>query len=306
MGPHKYTYPYKYRQLGPDIYNFNLRPDDVWIVTFPRSGTTWTQEILYLLNTDLDFKTASNTHLSLRFPQLELSAFFSDPLIEKMRKQIKGQQQMEAHLDQILTNATHTLNETKNKRFIKTHIPFSLLPPALLDTCKVVYVCRHPKDVAVSYFHFCCTFVTFQYQGDFATFWNQFENNTCRFGPYWEHLREAWEQRNHPNMLFLFYEDTIKDTKSTIRKISAHFGKQMTDEQVQQIADHVHIDCFKMNTNVNYAEMPFAKVNKGDIIRKGKSEGWHDYFTPELNARADKWIAENIARLPGFAFPKHQ
>ncbi|KAF4526716.1 hypothetical protein B566_EDAN015686 [Ephemera danica] len=226
VGPHKYTYPYKYRQLGPDIYNFNLRPDDVWIVTFPRSGTTWTQEILYLLNTDLDFKTASNTHLTLRFPQLELSASFSDSLIEKIRKQIKGQQQMEAHLDQILTNATHTMNETKNKRFIKTHIPFSLLPPALLDTCKVVYVCRHPKDVAVSYFHFCCTFVTSHFQGDFATFWDQFENNTCRFGPYWEHLR--------------------------------------------------------------------------------KSGAWHDYFTPELNARADKWIAENIARLPGFAFPKHQ
>jgi hypothetical protein len=39
------------------------------------------------------------------------------------------------------------------------------------------------------------------------------------------------------------------------------------------------------------------------LIITGKIGGWKDYFTPELNARADKWIAENLARIPGFAFP---
>lgn len=28
--------------------------------------------------------------------------------------------------------------------------------------------------------------------------------------PYFEHVKEAWELRNHPNMLFLFYEDLSK------------------------------------------------------------------------------------------------
>jgi hypothetical protein len=35
----------------------------------------------------------------------------------------------------------------------------------------------------------------------------------------------------------------------------------------------------------------------------GKVGGSKNYFTPELNARADKWIAENIANIPGSAFP---
>ena len=30
------------------------------------------------------------------------------------------------------------------------------------------------------------------------------------FAPYFTHVLEAWSQRNHPNMLFLFYEDLKK------------------------------------------------------------------------------------------------
>ena len=38
-------------------------------------------------------------------------------------------------------------------RFVKSHLPFSLNNPRLLDVCKVVYVARNPKDVCVSFFH---------------------------------------------------------------------------------------------------------------------------------------------------------
>merc|ERR1719319_171183 len=38
-------------------------------------------------------------------------------------------------------------------RVIKSHLPFEFLPPKLLDTCKVIYVGRNPKDTCVSYYH---------------------------------------------------------------------------------------------------------------------------------------------------------
>ena len=52
-------------------------------------------------------------------------------------------------------------------RVIKSHLTFEMLPPALLDTCKVVYVCRNPKDTVVSFYKvFQFRFFLLLLQGD--------------------------------------------------------------------------------------------------------------------------------------------
>lgn len=62
----------KYMDLFAErIKNMKVYEDDVWVVTFPKCGTTWTQEMIWLVNNDLDYKTAYDVNLNDRFPFLE-------------------------------------------------------------------------------------------------------------------------------------------------------------------------------------------------------------------------------------------
>lgn len=69
------------------------------------------------------------------------------------------------------------LGKLPSPRFFKTHLPFSLLPPTLLDVTRVVYVARDPRDVAVSLFHFKRIMKSSNYNGDFKQSWKRFIND---------------------------------------------------------------------------------------------------------------------------------
>ncbi|XP_052737493.1 luciferin sulfotransferase-like [Bicyclus anynana] len=189
-------------------------------------------------------------------------------------------------------------------RFIKSHLPVSLLPPSLLDTTKVVYVARDPRDVAVSFYHHHKLMRVITADKDFKTFWNYFITNKILWGPYFEHVLEAWEHINDDNMLFLFYEDMIKDLPKTIKLVAKFFSKSITEEEINRLVDHLDIDNFKKNKSVNMKDMQkFGLFSKdGDFIRKGKSGGWREYFDEEMTAQADEWIATHL-RDTDFRFP---
>ena len=53
------------------IKNMEIFEDDIWIVTFPKCGTTWAQEMIWMLNNDLDYETSAKISLDERFPFLE-------------------------------------------------------------------------------------------------------------------------------------------------------------------------------------------------------------------------------------------
>lgn len=71
IGPEKWILPQIYADYAEQIYNFEARSDDVFICTFPRSGTTWTQEMIWLICNDLDYETALKLPLNFRFPFME-------------------------------------------------------------------------------------------------------------------------------------------------------------------------------------------------------------------------------------------
>lgn len=58
-------------QCAERIKKMEIYEDDVWVVTFPKCGTTWTQEMVWLVNNNLDYEEALNVNLNDRYPFLE-------------------------------------------------------------------------------------------------------------------------------------------------------------------------------------------------------------------------------------------
>lgn len=54
-----------------DIKNMEVFEDDVWVISFPKCGTTWLQEMVWLINNGLNFNVAKEQKLANRFPFLE-------------------------------------------------------------------------------------------------------------------------------------------------------------------------------------------------------------------------------------------
>jgi len=72
IGPEKWMMPKGFnRENCEKLYNFQARSDDVYISTCARSGTTFTQEMIWLLCNNLDYEAAKQKFLGLRFPFFE-------------------------------------------------------------------------------------------------------------------------------------------------------------------------------------------------------------------------------------------
>lgn len=70
--------PQKYRGISEQVRDFEIRADDVFMCSYPRTGSTWLQEMVWLLGNDLNYDVAKNTIQQIRNPLLELKALFSD------------------------------------------------------------------------------------------------------------------------------------------------------------------------------------------------------------------------------------
>lgn len=62
----------KYQEKCADkVKNFKVFSDDIWVASFPKCGTTWTIEMVWLINNNMDFEGARSVKADDRFPFLE-------------------------------------------------------------------------------------------------------------------------------------------------------------------------------------------------------------------------------------------
>ncbi|KAF5269610.1 hypothetical protein FQR65_LT05949 [Abscondita terminalis] len=294
VGPKNYFLSIKYESNAEEIYNFKVRSDDIWLVTFPRSGSTLTQEMVWLLANNLDYDAAMKTLLLDRFRYLESAIHFNRDVMYQIQERTNLSQENQKVLEQMCVPLTKSLEEQTGKRFIRTHLPFSLLPPNLLTSgCKVIYVARNPKDTMVSFYHFCKLCVFQGYAGDLEQFANLFMEDRVIFLPYWSHLEEAWKLRGSKNFFFMTYEEMNKDIRQSIKKVSKFLGKNVTEKQLEKLENHLQIESFRNNPMVNNDILVDVGIfNKCDerFIRNGKVSSPKDDTDEEYIKKFNEWV----------------
>ncbi|XP_030554661.1 sulfotransferase 1C4 [Drosophila novamexicana] len=307
VGPEGYFFPHKYKVQAELYYNFEARPDDVWITTVPRSGTTWTQELIWLLANGLDFEKAQQRPLTERFPFLEFPLFVHDAVKAELLAENRHSPAAMEFIEYISRPGYETLGELPRdrRRFIKTHFPFSLMPPSVLENkCKIIYVARNPKDVAVSYYHLNRLFRTQGYIGDFERYWRYFQQGLNPWLPYYSHVKEAKQHSQLPNVLYLNYEDMLVDLPGTVMSIGKFLDCVPDAVGLEKLLTHLSIQNFRENKSVNMHEMAavgILKKGEAGFVRKGGKDitaKQHDQKefvdNPNLLKLANDWIQQNI------------
>lgn len=247
------------------IRNFPIRDDDIWIVTFPKSGTTWTQEMIWMIINNVDMDQAASP-LFQRSPFLEFGC---------LRQDLKE-------------DPLETAEKLTRRRVLKTHLPFEFLPPDIFKRCKVVYVARDPRDVCVSYFHHMSAMFGLNFTGNFDDFAELFKDDLQPYGSYWHHVLSGWKQRDHPNVKMIWYEDMKKDQEGAINELCEFLEHPLSSSQVQDLVNHLKFENMKKNPNVNISlKIPDPK---GNFMRKGKVGDWKNFFGEEKAAEWQQWI----------------
>eukprot|EP00211_Chloroparvula_japonica_P015174 CAMPEP_0119137910 /NCGR_PEP_ID=MMETSP1310-20130426/24630_1 /TAXON_ID=464262 /ORGANISM="Genus nov. species nov., Strain RCC2339" /LENGTH=247 /DNA_ID=CAMNT_0007129051 /DNA_START=195 /DNA_END=935 /DNA_ORIENTATION=+ len=237
---------------------FPFAEDDVWLATFPKSGTTWTQAILKEL-----YNFPKETKITDCFPWIEGDG--DKP-----------------------TGPTAS-HEGRGPRVFKTHTPYHQLPRATKGggRRRVIYVARNGKDVAVSLYFHSIGFKAFSYEGPFEHFLRMYLHGEVESGAWHDHVAGFWQARDE-TMLFLTYEDMKGDPEGLVLRLASFLGVPCTAERAAEIAIKTDFSAMKKDPAANYGWTAERRnADTPQFMRKGQVGDWKNHFSEEQSAEFD-------------------
>ena len=238
---------------------FVVKDGDVFVVTYPRSGTTWTEQMLHLL---VNKGEQGAQRLTDAVPWLETLPHRPNGMIE-------------------------FLKTMPPRRLFTSHLPYPLMPPFNNTTAKIVYVARNPKDVATStYFH---NQSKLGYEGTWEEHFQEFLNGDVGFGPYFEHVLPWWQaSQKDERILFMKYEDMKHDHAGNVAKLASFLDLEVNSQLITTVVALSSFRSMTSNettTSIGFPNAPMFQntsaraisVTGGIISAPNKANKWITY-----------------------------
>lgn len=231
--------------LGTDVAGRNLAvyPDDTFIVSYPRSGNTWTRFLV----------------ANLVFPEQQVT--FAN--IERLIPDCEAQ-------------SSRYVKRVPRPRIIKSHEYFD---PRYM---KVLYIVRDPRDVALSYYDFSRKYRQIEdgyplsrYASDFvagrlsSADWGTWAENVSS----WVHTRNG-----QPGFLLLRYEDMLSNAERELTKVAAFLGIASTPERLAAAVERSSADRMRNLEATQGDQWVSTKNKRSDIpfVRTAASGLWKE------------------------------
>ncbi|OXB74358.1 UNVERIFIED_CONTAM: hypothetical protein H355_002423 [Colinus virginianus] len=272
---------------------FLVRDDDVFNITYPKSGTTgmaeggqrgtvWMTEILSLIRSRGRPSWSQTVLNSDRMPwfstRLGLEAALSYP----------------------------------SPRLLTCHLPRHIFPKSFShSTAKVIYTLRDPRDVVVSYFYFCQMCNSYEDPVSFEQFLRDFLNGDLPHGSWFEHVRGWMQMKDRENFFFITYEELKQDLRGSVRCLCHFLGQDLDDDAISSVVQNASFTAMRQNPMCSSILLPadIMDQTKGQFLRKGKnipSSGicgdWKNHFTVTQSETFNRIYQERMQGL-NVAFP---
>jgi hypothetical protein len=251
--------------------NFKIYPDDRFLVSYPRSGNTWTRFLI----------------ANLLFNDRDVNFLNIDYLVPD-----------------ILNITRRELSRVPRPRLIKSHEYFDP------QYEKVIYIVRDPRDVAVSHYAFQLKLGYFQDgypMGEFIRRWVAGEVDP--YCASWGENVGSWLATHwgRPDFLLLTYEQMKADTARELAKVSDFLQIRYDQAALQKAIALSSAERMRELEKHDEERWIGTRKRRKDVrfVGKATTGGWRSVLAPEDVARIESAWAP-IMRVLGYELSSNQ
>ncbi|PVD36737.1 hypothetical protein C0Q70_03725 [Pomacea canaliculata] len=264
-GPHGYLgIPDATEEHQSMVHTTPLRPDDVLLCSYPKTGCHWLWEIARML-------LAGTTQIECTEKEKCMLEFASREAVESV----------------------------PSPRVLNTHFLFNQLPQEVhKGQNKILFIYRNPKDVAVSFYNHHVKFPEYEYSGKFSDYLTLFLNGHLDSGSMFTYMRD-WEAviNSNPDLpiFVVSYEDLQEDTLEKTKELARFLESTASEEVVKEIVAKCSFNSMKERKGQQWTET----FGEAVMYRKGKVGDWKTWFTV---AESQMFDAVCEKEMPGTKF----
>ncbi|KAL3511002.1 hypothetical protein ACH5RR_030403 [Cinchona calisaya] len=263
--------------------HFQAQNTDLIVASTPKSGTTWLKSLAFALLYRKSYHPNDNQHPLLRknshdlVPFLELDIDFENPRPDH-------------------------LSFYSSPRLFSSHLPYQSMPKSVKESsCKLIYICRNPKDAFISLWHYtnklrAPEMGTLPIEEAF----DKFCRGVSLIGPFWDHVLGYWQEslKMPDKILFLKYEEIKERSNTRVKRIAEFYGNPFSDEEeASGVVDEIVKLCSfnnLSNLEVNKSGKDWSGMAFNVLFRRGETQDWKRYLTPDMVDKLDRITEEKF------------